>query len=109
CAGDEDVLNLLGSQFYWMGFDELSTFDWEMFRKLATSVRVPEELGFNGMVRACTNPLGPSAEEINQYFIEKDVDPEDDQDYVGEDWYAIKANIEDNPSLPMEDYMKRFA
>ena len=109
CAGEEDVLNLLGSQFYWMGFDELSTFDWEMFQKLATSVRVPVGSGLTAMVRACTNPLGPSAEEINKYFVEKDVDPEEDQDYIGEDWYCVKANIEDNPSLDRDQYMKRFA
>src|SRR5689334_10950595 len=61
CATPEDALNLLSAEFAWMGFDELSTFDWEMFLKLAASVRVTEDSGLIAMVRAATNPLGPSA------------------------------------------------
>lgn len=112
CAGEEDVLNLLGSEFYWMGVDEISTFPWEMFTKLSISVRVPSEYskqyGIIAMVRAATNPLGPSADEINKYFIEKDVHVDDDPDYNPNDWFAVKANASDNPYLDTKQYTKRF-
>lgn len=109
CAGDEDVLNLLSAEFYWMGFDELSTFEWEMFTKLSASVRVAEDSNLIAMVRACTNPLGPSAEQINRYFKDQDITIEEDPDYNPADWYAIQANISDNPSIDSTQYMKRFS
>ncbi len=108
CAGEEDVLNLLGSEFYWMGVDEISTFPWDMFTKLSISVRVPEGMNVTAMVRACTNPLGPSADEIDRYFVSKDVSWDEDENYVASDWHAIKANAADNPSLDTKQYMKRF-
>lgn len=109
CATEEDVLNLLSSEFALAFFDELSTFEWEMFTKLSASVRVPLGSGLTAMVRAATNPLGPSAQKVHQYFIEKDVDPEEDPDYLPLDWYSITANLIDNPHLDREQYKKRFS
>lgn len=109
CEGDEDVLKLLSAEFALMFFDELSTFPWEMFVKLATSCRVPKDSGLIAMVRGGTNPLGVSAEEINQYFVEKNVDPEEDPDYNPDDYEAIKVQAEDNVNLDTEQYQKRFA
>lgn len=109
CATDEDVLNLLSSEFAWMGFDELSTFEWEQFVKLAASVRVPVDSELIAMVRGATNPLGPSAQKILQYFVSKDVDPSEDPDYNPDDWYSVKANLEDNPHLDQFQYRKRFS
>lgn len=109
CAGEEDVLNLLGAEFFWMGFDELSTFEWDMFTRLASSVRVTKGSGLIAMVRATTNPLGPSAEEILHYFVDKDVEPEVDPDYNPQDWYSIKANADENPYLDLAQYKKRFS
>lgn len=109
CQSDADVLNLLSTEFAWMGFDELSTFEWDMFTKLAASVRVTKGSGLTAMVRAATNPLGPSASQVLQYFVAKDVDPEEDMDYNPEDWYAIHANLEDNLAIDAVQYRKRFA
>lgn len=108
CNTEEDVLNLLGGEFYLALFDEVSTFEWEHFIKLASSVRTPQNVNCGAFVRALTNPMGMSAQKIQQYFIDKDVDPEEDHDYNPFDWYAIKANLEDNPYLPIE-YKKRFS
>lgn len=109
CATEDDVLNLLSSEFALAFFDELSTFEWEMFTKLAASVRVPEGSGLTAMVRAATNPLGPSAQKILEYFVNKTVDPEEDPDYNPNDWYSIHANLDDNPSLDRAQYRKRFS
>lgn len=109
CATEEDVLNLLSAEFAWAGFDEISTFEWEMFTKLAASVRVPLGSGLTAMVRAATNPLGPSAQKLLEYFVDKNVDPEEDPDYNPADWHSIKANLDDNPYLDREQYKKRFS
>lgn len=109
CQSDEDVLKLLSAEFYLMFFDELSTFEWDMFTKLSTSCRVPSGSGLTAMVRAATNPLGVSAEDIFHYFVEKDVPPEEDADYDPADWYAIKIGAEDNEHLDTEQYQKRFS
>lgn len=109
CEEERDVQKLLSQQFAWMGFDELSTFDWEKFIRLSISVRVSKGSGLIAMVRGCTNPIGASAEEINRYFITKDIDPRENPDYVPSDWHAIKANMEDNPHLDQDQYRKRFA
>ena len=108
CAGDEDVTRLLSSEYAWMGFDEISTFEWEMFTMLSASLRVNEGSNLIAMSRAATNPFGPSAEQINRYFNEKDISFEEDPDYKAEDWHAIKANLEDNPSVDAEQYMRRL-
>jgi hypothetical protein len=109
CQSEEDVLKLLSAEFALMVFDELSTFEWEMFTKLSASVRVPIGSGLTAMVRGLTNPLGPSAGKIVQYFVDKSVDVDDDPDYNPNDWYAIKANLEDNPYIDQSQYRKRFS
>lgn len=110
CNTEQDVLNLLGAEMYWMGVDEISTFEWEWFTKLAASVRAPEGSGVAiPMVRAATNPLGASAEKVLQYFVNKNVDLTEDTEYNPDDWHAIKANLEDNPYLSYEQYRKRFS
>ena len=112
CQNDQDALNLLSSEFYLMFFDEVSTFEWEMFKKLSASVRVPQHIadqGVRALVRAATNPLGVSAEMINRYWILKDVSIEEEDEYYNpNEWVSIKANLEDNPYLP-EDYRGQFS
>lgn len=109
CATEEDVLNLLSAEFALMIFDELSTFEWEMFTKLSASVRVPVNSELTAMVRGLTNPLGPSAQKIVQYFVNKDVELDEDPDYLPSDWHSIHANLDDNPHLDREQYKKRFS
>lgn len=109
CQNDQDVLNLLSAEFYWAGFDEISTFPWENFVKLAASVRVPVGTGLTAMVRAATNPFGASAEMINRYWVLKDIQLDEDEYYNPNDWYSIKANAEDNPHLDVEQYKSRFS
>lgn len=109
CQNDDDVLKLLSAEFALAVFDEISTFDWEMFLKLAASVRVPVGSGLTAMVRGLTNPLGPSTPKLMQYFVDKDVDPEEDEHYNPKDWFSIHANLVDNPHLDQKQYAKRFA
>jgi len=111
-ANEADALNLLSAEFLAAYFDELSTIPWDFFVKLCASVRVTkgrENEGLIASVRAATNPLGPSAGEIFSYFVNKDVDPEEDPDYTPSDWDAIKIQMTDNPALDIEQYKKKFA
>lgn len=104
-----DALNLLSAEYIAAYFDELSVIPWEFYTRLCASVRVKKDSGLTAVVRAATNPLGESVEEIYHYFINKDVDPEDDPDYLPEDWGSIQINMEDNPSLDVEQYRKQFS
>lgn len=111
-ATEADSLNLLSAEFVAAYFDELSTIPWDFFVKLCASVRIGgklKDMGLTGVVRAATNPLGPSAAEVFAYFVNKDVDPEDDPDYDPADWGAMRIQMEDNPHIDIEDYKKRFA
>lgn len=109
CATEEHVLKLLSAEYHLMVFDELSTFLWEMFLKLAASVRVPEGSGLTAMVRGLTNPLGLSAQRVLEYFVDKNVDLEENPDYNPNDWHSIHANLEDNPYVDQVQYRKRFS
>lgn len=108
-ASEADSLNLLSAEFLAAYFDELSTIPWDFFVRLCASVRVKKGLGLTAAVRAATNPLGPSAGEIFSYFVNKDVDPEEDADYNPNNWGSMKIQMEDNPYLDQEQYKKRFA
>lgn len=108
CATDEHVLKLLSAEFHLMFFDEVSTFSWEMFTKLAASVRVKKDSGLLGMVRAATNPLGVSAEYVNRYWVLRDIEPDEDPHYNPNDWYDVKAQLDSNPYVDHEQYKKRF-
>lgn len=106
CATDVHVHNLLSAEFYLMFFDEVSTFEWDMFSKLAASVRVPEGSGLVASVRAATNPLGASADMINRYWVTHEVPLDENAGYRPDDWYAIHANLEDNPYVDQAQYRK---
>ena len=109
CSTEQDVLNLLSAEFHLMFFDEISTFEWGMFTKLSASVRVKEGSGLIGMIRAATNPLGISAENINRYWVLKDIEPEEDEYYDKTKWYDIKANLDDNPYVDRKQYLAQLA
>jgi hypothetical protein len=111
-ATESDSLNQLSAEYIAAYFDELSTIPWDFFIKLCASVRIGgplKDLGISGVVRAATNPLGPSAHEIFAYFVNKDVDPEEDPDYDPRNWDAIQIQMADNQHIDIEDYKKRFA
>lgn len=111
CQAESDVLSLLSAEFGQMGFDEITTFEWEMFTKLSASCRVPknEKVNYKALVRATTNPLGVSADEVNRYFVLKDLTSGEDPRYDPEMWANIRINAEDNPYLDEKEYFASFA
>lgn len=108
-SSEGDALNLLSAEFLGAYFDELSTIPWDYFRKLCASVRVKSGKGLLGVVRAATNPYGPSAKLIMDYFKNHDVDPDDDPDYIPGIWGAIQVNRQDNTHIDQEQYVQQFS
>ncbi len=109
-VGDEsDTLKLLSAQFLAAYWDEVTTIPWEFFGKLNASVRTRKGSGLTAVIRAATNPLGPSAREVRDYFVDKSVDLGDDPDYNPEEWGSIQINMEDNPHLDIDQYRRQFS
>jgi hypothetical protein len=108
CENDGDVKHAIGAEVVLVVFDEAPTFKWEHMRLIAASVRVKKNSGFKPMVRYLGNPFGQSIDELWQYFIDKDVDEELDDEYDPADWRAIEIHHQDNPHLDVEAYHKQF-
>ena len=111
-GSEKDSFNLMSAEFIGAYFDELSLIPWEYFRLLCASIRTTKEMTSKGIypvIRAATNPLGQSASTVQHYFVYKDVDPEDDENYFPASWGSIQINMEDNPHLDIKEYKKQFA
>jgi hypothetical protein len=112
CEGEEEMMKLLSSEYHAIYFDEISTFTWTMVTKIGSCLRVPEEEeGENvlAIIRGGTNPIGVGAAEVRQYFIIKDVLPEDDPDYNPDDYLAIHTTLDDNPHIDRVQYIKQLS
>lgn len=64
---------------------------------------------FRTMMIYSGNPIGESIEELDKYFVDKTVEPEDDPEYDPRDWMSIEIHRKDNPSIDEEEYRKQFA
>lgn len=109
CETEADVMKHLGSQYHLVNFDEITTFPWDTVTKIATCARVPDGSDMLALVRAGTNPIGVSSEDVARYYIAKSITVEEDPDYFPQDWDSIHLTLEDNPHLDAEQYRKRFA
>src|SRR6266850_2672960 len=86
CEKMTDVLNFLSSEWGFIGFDELSTFTLEMFLQISAAARAPLSAPYVAIVRACSNPLGPGAAWMKQWFIDRDVNLAEYPDYHPDDF-----------------------
>jgi len=109
CESPADVAKHLGGQYDLVNLDETTTYPWDMLQKLTACARVPEGSGRIAMVRGGTNPLGVSASDIKKYFIDKNVRPEDDPDYLPDEYGVIPTKMSDNKYLDMVQYRRRLA
>lgn len=108
CATEDDVKKILGAEVALVIFDEAPTFDWGHMQLIAASLRAPTTTGIKTMARYLGNPIGDSIDELWNYFIDKEVDPAQDDQYSPDDWVAIEMRIQDNPYLDRKAYWKRF-
>lgn len=105
---EEQTRNALGVEMMEVVFDEAPTFKWEHMMMIASSVRVPRNSGLTPLKRFNGNPIGPSIDDIWKYFIDRDVDREEDPEYRAEDWRSIEIRMEDNVDLDVVAYKKQL-
>lgn len=113
CEEEKDVEKIVGSEAAILFVDEAPQIKWQYLRTMAPSLRVPElEDGtqpYYTLEVYGGNPIGESIEELDRYFIDKDVSPDEDPDYDPNDWECIDVSLQDNPSLNPHEYRKQFA
>lgn len=109
CETEDDVMKLLSSEYAVIYFDEITTFTQKQIQDIGTCCRVPEGSGLLALIRSGTNPIGVGADFIRSYYIAKDVDPMEDDEYNPDDFVAISTKMEDNPHIDEKQYRKKFA
>lgn len=109
CETEDDMMKLLSSEYDAIYFDEISTFTWGMITKITSCLRVRENSGLIALVRGGTNPIGVGASDVRKYYITKDVDPEDDPEYIAEEFHAIHTTLDDNPHIDRAQYIKTLS
>lgn len=105
---DQQVRNALGVEMMECVFDEAPTFKWDHIVMISSSIRVPPNVGLTPLKRLLGNPTGPCIDEIWKYFVDKDVDLEDDRTYQPEEWRSIYIDMRDNKDLDVEAYTKQL-
>ncbi len=108
CDTPADAMKYLSAEYDMVVADEITTFPGELILKMAACVRVPKDSGRIGMLRGGTNPLGVGADFVRQYFLDKNVPLEENEEYRPEEWGVITTSIADNKYLDFEQYTKRL-
>ncbi len=109
CETEEQARNALGVEMMGVGFDEAPTFLWDHMMMIASSVRVPPNCGLVPLKHFNGNPYGTSIDDLWRYFIDKDVDPEENPEYNPADWRAIRISHKDNTKLDIKSYRAQLA
>ena len=108
CESDADINNYLSSEWDYIGFDELSTFTLEQFLKISAAARAITTKPYKALIRACSNPLGPGAGWMKQWFIDHDVDYAEFPDYRSEDFEMQFSTLDDNKYVNRKEYEARL-
>jgi len=113
CEEEADVEKVVGAQAAILFIDEAPQIKWEHQRTIAPSLRVPKSSDGSQPYYTLEvyggNPIGESIEEMDRYFVEQDVTPEEDPQYRKEDWGYVPLGLQDNPSLDPEEYLQQFS
>lgn len=56
CASVADMYNYKGAEIQWLYFDELTTFEYEIYDFIKTRLRAKKELGITPCIRSASNP-----------------------------------------------------
>jgi phage terminase large subunit len=108
CENEKDLLDLLSAEYGFIGFDELSTFSLQQFLLFSASARAPEGSGYVEVIRASSNPLGPGAEWMQQWFITHEVDLAEYPDYNPKDFEDRFWAFEENKFINQARYKARL-
>ncbi len=114
----DDHLQYQGAEFQFIGVDEASQIRAAQLRYMFSRLRQPdyEETGDpRGLIplrmRLASNPGDVSHEFLKARYIDKQIDPEDEEDTWerARDRVFIRAKLEDNPSVNQETYRRGLA
>lgn len=111
---EKDMLKYQGSQYAFVGFDELTEFELKMFTYMFGRARAKRETGLRHFIVATSNPGGIGHEWVKQMFITSGITckvdyfvRQDNEDKQAAREYPdsqgrifIPGTIADNPSLP---------
>lgn len=103
-----DVYKYLSAEYNFIGFDELASFELDMFLQISASARSTKGGGYTAIVRAGTNPLGPGAGWIKEWFVDKDVDRDEFPFYDPSKFDHIHSTFRDNTHLAQSEYQARL-
>jgi hypothetical protein len=113
CEEEADVEKIVGAEAVILFVDEAPQIKWEFLRTIAPSLRVAKRPDgtqpFWPVEIYCGNPMGESIDELDHYFVDKDVDPFEDPLYDPDDWCLIDIHRKDNQSIDEDEYLKQFA
>lgn len=109
CEDEAAMLKLLSSEYCAIYFDEITTFSMEMITKVSSCVRVPEGSGLLAIVRGGTNPIGIGADYVRRAYITKDIAPEEDPEYLPDEYESIHTTLDDNPFIDKDQYIRRLS
>ena len=96
CDNDAAISKYLSTEYDWIGFDELVTFDAATALEIMTRARSSKP-GVTAMVKAGSNPGGVGALWVLDFFIDHNPDRERYPGYDASEWNFIPAQLDDNP------------
>lgn len=98
-ADPEEVTNYLSSEWDLISFDELVTFEREQAMLIASRARSTRDDGWRALVVSGTNPGGPEAAWVKEWYIDQSVDRAEFPDYRPEAYKFVPIGLSDNPYL----------
>ena len=112
CEEEKDVEKVVGAEVAALFVDEAAQILWDYLRTMSPSLRVAMvdgKMPYWPVEIYGYNPIGLSVEELDRYFVDQDVTPEEDPTYDPTDWCHVPIHRADNPSLDETEYLKQFA
>jgi predicted phage terminase large subunit-like protein len=96
---DKDIDNYMGSEYQFIGYDEMTQFPLHHYTKLGTRLRRKKTMDVPLRIRGASNPGGIGHEWVLQHFMVEG--PKAGRVFV-------PSKLEDNPSLDPEEYKQAF-
>lgn len=96
CDTDAAISKYLSTEYDWIGFDELVTFEEKTALEIMTRARSSKP-GIRAMVKCGSNPGGVGALWVLDFFIDHTPDRERYPGYQPTDWHFVQALLDDNP------------
>jgi len=98
-ADPDEVTTFLSSEWDLISRDELVTFERDQAFQIASSARSTRDDGWRAVCVDGTNPGGPQAAWVKEWYIDKEVDRDEYPDYDPDQYLFVPANLHDNPYL----------